>query len=295
MRRKPHLLALLLLLLTSATRCVQSNTYSTVGTELNVPAKNGVAAKPSEVLSKKGIVAVDRFPGSLVWNACAPKSGSKRTIAVFDFDIGGGPTGCDSIVIRRLNQAGHATVILSMTFKEPNHVFDVVLPALMDAVQKAIITATAQLALSPPAGTWGYGDGAIVAGLFAREKKLPWTILGGGAYDLAEAKARATDMKLRDRITATLANRGQSVIEEYSLAYNTEGMPKKVFLYHAAKDNLYAPHQSEALRETLAAAEIEVYLQMLPEASHDLSDDVHSAVLVKALSFVLGEDKNQKK
>ncbi len=132
-----------------------------------------------------------------------------------------------------------------------------------------------------PDGVWATGSAVIAAGLLSkRTKDINWLILGNGIYDMEEFYAKSGDSRYKKLIDDARGDNDPSAFaEERSLAWDTSGLAKKIALYHGKGNIVIDPSQSESMRDTLAAEEYQVSLEIIEKLTHDISPAQHRIIL----------------
>jgi hypothetical protein len=130
-------------------------------------------------------------------------------------------------------------------------------------------------------GLWGFEDASVLAFRAARSSTFQFLIVGNGLYDweatLNESKdpAYVTELKrLQESSDAMFA-------EKRSVAWDFNGLPKTVFLYHMERDAKFPETQADAFRSALAANQYNVQLIKLRSENGILSPVVHQSVLLQ--------------
>ncbi len=157
---------------------------------------------------------------------------------------------------------------------------DVIGSHSLTAIHSAYIDASRRLPqLTNLTGIWGYSLGATAAALYARKfKGLDWLILGGGVYDFEQAAALSKSPFMRLRLSKAI-KMGPSEIEKRSIAFDIEGLPKKIFIYHGKDDSRVPVQLAESFRDTLLSMEYPVKLEVLSGVSHKIAETTHRKVL----------------
>lgn len=141
-------------------------------------------------------------------------------------------------------------------------------------------------------GVWGMGSGAIAAGQLAkRASGLSWVMMGNGLYDAEQAMRQTRDAALKQGLEGVVGTEREAGLEKRSLAWDFEGLPKTVLLYHAELDEAVPASQASAFRDSLAAQEYRVRLMVLEKVGHDLPPDLHYGVLRKILAELNAREK----
>ena len=133
-------------------------------------------------------------------------------------------------------------------------------------------------------GCWGYSSGAIAALFYAKKHPdIRRLALGGGIYDLEVVHKNTTDAFLKREIDSAVALQPDKAYEERSIAWDFQGLPKKLALYHGANDTVVPASQATSFRNSLAAQEFAVTFKLVSEASHELPWQQHQALIGELL------------
>lgn len=155
------------------------------------------------------------------------------------------------------------------------------------AAVSAVVAMAPESGYAPVKGAWGYGLGASAAARFAKESKsLSWLILGGGFYDLELTLEKSSQSEIKKTLADAKQVFGSTALEERSIAYDFEGLPKVVFIYHG-KDDLAAPmEQAHSFRDSLATIEIDATINTLDHMGHDIPVAEHRSALGQIVKSV---------
>ncbi|MBF0440937.1 MAG: hypothetical protein HQK54_03445, partial [Oligoflexales bacterium] len=134
------------------------------------------------------------------------------------------------------------------------------------------------------AGIWAYGQGVIAASNYAKTTKgISRLILGGGVYDLQLLYKTASNIDLKKNLEVLSKEQGEKFFEERSIAWDIEGLPSKINLYHGKNDNIFPSSQSSSFRDALAIGERKVSLQIIENEGHVLTPQIHEQLIEKIL------------
>lgn len=134
-------------------------------------------------------------------------------------------------------------------------------------------------------GYWGYGAGATAVLLHSRAQKLNnQLLLGGGIYDLEKVHKATTNPELRTEIEQLVKVQGPKAYEERSPAWDFQGLPHTLSLYHGAADTEVPVSQAQSFRDSLAAQQHQVKLRIVDQASHDIAWQAHRDLIQSLLS-----------
>jgi acetyl esterase/lipase len=119
-------------------------------------------------------------------------------------------------------------------------------------------------------GFWGYGSGAGVAALAARQLGNPgFLILGGGFYDYEDVLAKTQFQPLKEAITKIKQTTGDRGIEFRSVAYDVSKLPKYIYVYHGSLDQVAPIGQTRAFADSLrTSGDYQVTFKVLEGTSH---------------------------
>jgi len=160
-------------------------------------------------------------------------------------------------------------------------------PVTSEAIDAAIATGITSINwFKKPKGVWGTGSGVIAAGLLSkRMKDIEWLILGNGVYDVEEFYSKVGDSPYKKMIDeARSEDKADTFFEYRSLAWDTSGLAKSVTLYHGKADAMVSFLQSESMKDTLAAEEYKVNLELIEELPHNISASQHRVILESILT-----------
>ncbi len=152
----------------------------------------------------------------------------------------------------------------------------------MKAIKATLIDAASKSKISSITGIWGYSSGAVAAARYAKEispRGLKFLILGSGVYDLEETAETTKDGNLKDRLAQIKTQFGDDAFDSRSIAYDVEGLPKKIFLYHGKKDKAVLPSQSRDFYDSLISSEYRVSLEMIKGIGHKIPEKTHRKIL----------------
>jgi len=129
-------------------------------------------------------------------------------------------------------------------------------------------------------GVWGYSTGAIAASFFAKKHRdISWLILGAGLYDLEDLDKSTQSSVLKKEIGNVTKYYGAKGIEDRSIAFDMEGLPKKIQIYHGKLDNVVPQQHVQNFRNALASGEFDVTLQVIDGVSHEIPLANHRQIL----------------
>ncbi len=130
-------------------------------------------------------------------------------------------------------------------------------------------------------GFWGYGSGAGVAALAARQLGSPgFLIIGGGFYDYEDVLAKTQFQPLKEAITKIKQTTGDKGIEFRSVAYDISKLPKSIYAYHGSLDQVAPMGQARAFADSLrTSGEYQVTFKVLEGTGHWLKTSEQQHVI----------------
>lgn len=128
---------------------------------------------------------------------------------------------------------------------------------------------------------WGYDTGAAAGALAAKHLKgVTTVVLGGGIYDYDDALRTTGDEYLRADLAAIKRTGGEKAFEDRSVAYDLNGLPPNVIIYHAANDKAVPISQAKSFNDSLASnGRFKVTYQIVVAQGHDLPWVYHRHLL----------------
>ena len=133
-------------------------------------------------------------------------------------------------------------------------------------------------------GLWAYGEGSIAA--FFHSKKHPRSpklVVGGGIYDMENVARSTKHEELKVVMTQLFQKEGEAAFEKRSVSWDPSGLPQKVILYHAEKDEYFPKDGAVYFRDSLLSQGGKVSLSVLPGALHILNEKLHRSAVKKLL------------
>jgi esterase/lipase len=138
---------------------------------------------------------------------------------------------------------------------------------------------------------WGYKEAAIAASFYAKHNPAIKTlILGSGVYDFElfhKKMSRSPQKEVADKLAA--AEKDQ-FYEQRSIAWDLDGLPQQIFIYHGKQDQIVEEAQVSSFRNGIAAKEYKVKYYVLDDQKHDISQSRHSSVLADILKSLKQKD-----
>ncbi|MES2744745.1 MAG: hypothetical protein V4655_04920 [Bdellovibrionota bacterium] len=131
------------------------------------------------------------------------------------------------------------------------------------------------------AGLWGFEDASVLALRAARAPGFQFLIIGNGVYDWEATLNESKDPAFVADLKELQKGQDATFVEKRSIAWDFNGLPKTVYLYHTVKDAKYPETQAEAFRAALAANQYNVQLIKAPSETGVLTPVVHQSVLIQ--------------
>jgi hypothetical protein len=134
--------------------------------------------------------------------------------------------------------------------------------------------------LHQTAGIFGFSTGVASAALLSKKMpNLKFLILGSGVYDYEAALADTKDSYLKRDLNKIKDTGGNKAIEDRSIAYDVEGLPKTIVIYHGKQDTAVPPEQAKAFSDSLKSSEYQVTFQILEGVNDDIPWMHHRQIL----------------
>jgi hypothetical protein len=135
------------------------------------------------------------------------------------------------------------------------------------------------------AGIWGYGSGAGVAALAAKQVGgLSFLMLGGGFYDYEEVLLKTQYKALKDAVLVIKKETGDKGIEFRSVAYDISHLPKVAYIYHGGQDSVAPLAQARSFADSLrTSGDYQVTFKVLDNSTHWLKPLEHQHAIVGLL------------
>lgn len=143
-------------------------------------------------------------------------------------------------------------------------------------------------------GLWGYGVASVPVLFFGKQvSDEPTLVIGGGIYDM-EAVTNSSNHQLLKKTMATLVKaKGEMALEKRSISWDPSGLPKRILMYHADKDQVFPKGGAQAFRDSLATQGYSVGLSVLPGVGHVFSEKLHRSALKKLLREQVRVDQDR--
>ena len=133
-------------------------------------------------------------------------------------------------------------------------------------------------------GIWGYGTGSITAAFLAKSQPgLSWLMLGNGFYDLEVVERSTKSESIIAAITAAKSSEGDVALERRSIAWDNNGLPKVVMIYHAKSDDVAPRAQAEAFGDQLRTMQTKVFFDDIDGIGHEIPWQAHFQITDSAL------------
>lgn len=154
-------------------------------------------------------------------------------------------------------------------------------PASVAAVNAVWMGASKKAAVQQPRVIWATGVGTIAAVFFSKNRTdVDQLVLGSGVYDAEEFLAQTNDAGLKAELVAARdRSKDSAFMDKRSIAWDLAGLPKKFILYHGEKDEVVPKQQAETMKDSLAANQTEVKLELLMGIGYAIPENKHRLVL----------------
>lgn len=212
------------------------------------------------------------------WMTCRLAAATRSVLVMHRDHRGFDPaTFCRGWITQVFLAAGYSVVGLNRPgFGRSSGRADFAGPQSVAAMEAARSHALATLGSGEAHGAWGYSSGATAAALLSRKMgTLKWIILGGGLYNLHDALAATKDSYLKSEIESVLDSGGDLALEVRSVAYDLEGLPRRVLIYHGTTDAAAPVDQARALSDSLVSMGYQATFQGIDGMGHDLAAGHH--------------------
>ena len=139
---------------------------------------------------------------------------------------------------------------------------------------------------------WGYGSGAGVASLTARQiGGIESLILGGGFYDYEEVLSKSQSEILKNAIQKVKSSTGDKGMEFRSISYEILGLPSKIALYHGNLDTVAPLGQAKNFADSLrTSGEHQVTFKVLEKSGHWLKPMEHQHAILTLFADLTARD-----
>lgn len=137
-------------------------------------------------------------------------------------------------------------------------------------------------------GIWGYGLNGIAAAMGSKTAKSgTWLMLGNTVYDAEVTVRDAKDPKIAAALQQRVKAENDAAFERRSIAWDFDGLPKRVIMYHGNTNVAVPVQQVKTFRDTIAGQEYHAELMLLENSGQDLPNDLHASVLHKIIATQL--------
>lgn len=132
-------------------------------------------------------------------------------------------------------------------------------------------------------GIWAYGESVIGAARLAKKVPAQVLVVGNGIFDLEQVHHSTKDPRFKQELDVLFAQNKDDFYDERSIAWDSEGLPKKVFIYHSEANERISSRQAKQFKDILEASGYAVDLQIIAKANHYLDERAHTAVISRVL------------
>ncbi len=222
------------------------------------------------------------------WFGCQLNSSPKGTVLVMNRDQVGfaNDNFCRGWIAQSfLSEGWNVLAVNRPGYGESTGTMDLAGPESLQAIDVAVADFHKRHAGQKISGVWGYSTGAIAAAFFAKKnQEILWLMLGGAIYDAEQVEKSSADQWLKTQLTQLKTKDPNGAFEKRSIAWDFEGVPKTVLIYHGQNDTAVPVQQPSSFRDSLLAQEYKVRFISLSGMGHDLPADVHVGVIKKLLA-----------
>lgn len=135
---------------------------------------------------------------------------------------------------------------------------------------------------------YGYSRGAIVASMVAtRDHRLAGLVLGGGVYDLADAHARLPAGSVLGDNIARESGATPEAFRARSSLLHAESIRAPTLILHGEDDDVGPVDQARAMAQKLAAAGVQVTLEVFPATGHHIPLGPRNQALYRFLAQIV--------
>ncbi len=136
-------------------------------------------------------------------------------------------------------------------------------------------------------GAFGYQETSIVAAFFSKHNPAIKTlILGSGVYDFEIYHKKMASSPQKEALNKLVAEEKDQFYEQRSIAWELDGLPGQIFIYHGKQDEVVEESQVSTFRNGMAAKEYKIKYYVLDDQKHDIAKERQSAVLSEILKGV---------
>lgn len=132
-------------------------------------------------------------------------------------------------------------------------------------------------------GLWAYGEASLQGFRMAKTLPLKFLLIGNGIYDWEELLKKSQDPQFSARVRKiqSEAGEGSAFAEKRSIAWDFNGLPKEIYLYHNHGNLRVLPSEASAFKNSLAAGEYKVELLVLDQEGASLPAALHRGLIKK--------------
>lgn len=133
-------------------------------------------------------------------------------------------------------------------------------------------------------GVWAFDTGVVASSFYSKmNKNIQWLIFCNGIYDAEITSKDTMDSSLKVGLNELMKKVGEEAFEVRSIAWDTEGLAKRILIYHGGYDFVAPLSQAKAFYETLKAEEYNVQYIEIGKIGHYIPEKLHSPILRSAL------------
>ena len=216
---------------------------------------------------------------------------SQKTVVLHHDEVGWGANFCQTWIAQLFVQHGFNVIGSNRSgYGKSTGKKDLSGQQSIEAIKSSVKSVLQRLKKpSEIVGSWGFGSGGIAAGRVAKNfLTQKWIILGNTVYDFEQQIKNQQSKIFTPAILELKKTEGDSAVENRSLAFESIGIPKKVFLYHSRLNIEVVIDQMSQFADGLVAQQFQVKTNAVESDQQQLSD-IDQYNVVK--DFVLDLDK----
>lgn len=103
-------------------------------------------------------------------------------------------------------------------------------------------------------GLWAYGEASILGFRLAKKQNFTYLIVGDGFYDWERTLKESEDEKWTHMLKEAVEIEGKDFAEKRSIAWDFEGLPSHVYLYHSHGNKKVPERHAQDFKNALATA-----------------------------------------
>lgn len=222
------------------------------------------------------------------WFGCQLKSSPKGTVLVMNRDQVGfaDDNFCRGWIAQSfLSEGWNVLAVNRPGYGESTGAMDLSGPESLKAIESAVADFRKRHTGQKISGVWGYSTGGIAAAFYAKKnQEILWLMMGGAVYDAEQTEKSSGDEWLKNQFSQLKAKDPNGAFEKRSIAWDFDGIPKTVLIYHGQSDVAIPSAQASSFRDSLMTQEYKVRFILLNGVGHDLPADVHAGVIKKLLA-----------